>query len=335
MLELDNNAIEKLPSPGVLSRYPSLFALTLSKNKVANLSPYASSAVKHDRLELLDLADNEVSSLVGLKHFPALKILQLRGNRVMRVDGLVDGLVACCPNLSRLDLSYNALEGLKEVKRLAALTRLEHLSVVGNEAIHYEVANGPQPPQPALGSAVDSAARAGADGAASEAGDGGVGSDRGNGSSRRAPAPAAAPAVAPKPAAYGTYSVDDAFVMEVLICLPQLLSVDGVAVAVKQRKQADGLNKERVAEAARVAEEEKKRLEEERLANADLDNPDGIGAAGPGGAVDGDGRPMTAGTAVSDGAGAGLAADGGAADQSADLGGGSMDGGAPADDGNG
>lgn len=240
--------------------------------------PAAIAADAHPHLELLDVSDNEVSSLAGLRYFSGLKSASLKGNRITKLDGLSD-----CTSLTRIDLSYNLVESFHELKKLSALKHLTHLSVAGNEALHYEAANG----GPA---AVAAAAAAQARENAAVNGDGDEKDP--NAPAAAAPLSGAAAPVSGNPMAAGSGVVDDAFVLEALILLPQLQVLDGIVITVKQRKQAHALHKERLAEAARLADEEKKRLEEERL-----DNPD---------AADG-GQPSAAGEADGDALGSGRA----------------------------
>ncbi len=173
-----------------------------------------------------------------------------------------------CPGLTRLDLSYNLLDSFKQVAKLKPLKSLTHLSLAGNESLHYEATNGP---------AAVAAAQAAAVAQAQESGSlPTVDPDEKDpiviASQQAAYAAAVAAAQASalptaNPMAPGSGVVDDAFVWEVLILLPHLLVLDGVVITVKHRKQADALHKERIAEAARAAEEEKKRIEDERADN--------------------------------------------------------------------
>jgi len=128
LLELDYNEITALPP----IRFPSLFALTLAKNKIENFDLLRPNE-KHDTLELLDLSYNSVTSLRGLRYFAALRLLSARGNRITKLDGLSE-----CPALQKIDLSDNAIESLAELKKLASLPKLSALSLSGNPALAEE-----------------------------------------------------------------------------------------------------------------------------------------------------------------------------------------------------
>lgn len=152
LLQVDRNELETLlceiPVPGkkapgsALSiNFPSLFALTLSNNKLTSLArPEDNPATftnknGHPTLQVLDVAFNQLSTLVGVSAFPELRILNLQSNELDRLDG-IESLV----HLEKLNVSSNRLVNFSsQLTRLARLPKLTHLVISTNPGLTEEL----------------------------------------------------------------------------------------------------------------------------------------------------------------------------------------------------
>lgn len=133
------------PLAHLSSNYPSLFALTLSNNKIASLlrgedsnpaSLAALASAPHHSCQILDLAFNQLSSLEGLEAFPQLRVLNLQSNALTSLAG-----VERLKMLEKINISENKLSQLgAELARLAKLPRLTHLVITaGNPTLLEEL----------------------------------------------------------------------------------------------------------------------------------------------------------------------------------------------------
>ncbi|XP_059474299.1 leucine-rich repeat-containing protein 49 [Neocloeon triangulifer] len=143
-LDLYDNQVEKLVG---VKELPSIKVLLLGKNRVRRLE----GLELLPRLEVLDLHGNQLTSLTGLNPLSELKVLNvagnqlrvvsesdlkglgaleelnLRRNRIRRVEG-----VAHAPKLAKLFLSNNNIHSVEELNGVRQASQLKELSIDGN-----------------------------------------------------------------------------------------------------------------------------------------------------------------------------------------------------------
>ena len=101
---------------------PNLRRLDLSSNSLDRVSEEFDGL---EKLEFLDLASNNISSVSHLKNLPALKELQLNNNNIRKFVGL-EG----CSSLQFLNLRANEISHFEE--EIPALENLKYLNLQGN-----------------------------------------------------------------------------------------------------------------------------------------------------------------------------------------------------------
>lgn len=108
-----------------MSLLPVLRQLDLSHNKINHLDL---QLVTSPNLKTLSLASNDVYLISATdKPIDNLKNLNLSHNKIQNIEGLL-----CCQGLEDLNISYNKLALVGEVKVLASLSYLKKLAVDGN-----------------------------------------------------------------------------------------------------------------------------------------------------------------------------------------------------------
>jgi len=141
-----------------ISSYPRLVSLSLAQNQLSDLGAAAFAPT----LTHLDLSNNQLVSLAGLEALPFLSWLDVTSNRLASLRPLsrcyrlrtllaghnrlttvlgVEGL----DKLERLQLHGNRLRGEAELRLLAALPRLNHLTLRGNPLERPRRAAGAHP----------------------------------------------------------------------------------------------------------------------------------------------------------------------------------------------
>lgn len=133
LLRLDGNFVVAMADKS----FPSLLALTITKNNLTDLAGIYSSdrsASNYPKLEVLDLQSNQLTSVKGLAKLPSLKSVILKGNKITSLDGLEE-----CQSLQSLDLSNNQLPGIAEVFKLAKCPKLVDLNISQNQGLLEEV----------------------------------------------------------------------------------------------------------------------------------------------------------------------------------------------------
>jgi Leucine-rich repeat (LRR) protein len=207
------------------TNFPSLFALTLSNNKIASLARPEDNAVElardspHPSLQILDLGFNMLSSLSGLGlAFPLLRVLNLQSNSLTSLEGLEK-----LRQLEKLNASDNKLASLpSELARLKTLPKLSNLLILGGNQGLLEDLTAAHEAAVAAGTAPESSP---ADGEGEGQGE-----------------------------AVDMSTID--MVSEVLIVLPHLVHLEGKRVTAALRSRADRLNKARKADKERREAEE-------------------------------------------------------------------------------
>ncbi|XP_057290467.1 nischarin-like [Hydractinia symbiolongicarpus] len=104
---------------------PALKYLDLSNNKISH---FDLEQLTCSCLHTLSLASNSIYLISGTtKPIDNLKNLNLTHNKIHSMEGLL-----CCQGLEELNLTFNKIALIGEVKKLASLTKLTSLSVDGN-----------------------------------------------------------------------------------------------------------------------------------------------------------------------------------------------------------
>ena len=157
-LDLYANAVEKIAG---LECVPQLRVLMLGRNRIKSIG---AGLVKLQRLDVLDLHNNDIASTSGLNSLANLRILNLAGNKLVSLGDLgsmrnlhelnarrneigdlarrggsrgdlVDPRIfpepRLPPNLKRMFLSHNKVAALAHVTPLRGLEQLEELSLDG------------------------------------------------------------------------------------------------------------------------------------------------------------------------------------------------------------
>lgn len=137
ILELDNNLIEHFCP--IL--HGELFAFSAANNNINNF--YSETADQtninndhiHKKLQILDLSNNELSSISSICLFPNLRVLNLSGNNLTSIAG-----IESLNKLYKIDLANNKLTGLPtELNRLNGCVELKSLSIGGNDDLLTEM----------------------------------------------------------------------------------------------------------------------------------------------------------------------------------------------------
>ncbi|KAI9217608.1 leucine-rich repeat-domain-containing protein [Blastocladiella britannica] len=88
-----------------------------------------------DQYDLLNLADNELTSLGNFPLLQRLKTLFLANNRIAHIDA---DLARVLPNLREINLTNNSLAELGDIDALAACSSLSHIALTGNPLVRNE-----------------------------------------------------------------------------------------------------------------------------------------------------------------------------------------------------
>jgi len=152
LLQLDYNNINTLER----FRAPSLFALTLSHNRLYSLEGVTPG--DFSKLEVLDLSYNNLTSLKGIAAFPNLRHLNLSHNSLSSIDG-----IQVLTKLETLDLGFNKLNDIEELKLLQKLPKLTTLIVMRNLGLRISAAKLASAAANAASKAATSLAGEGAD----------------------------------------------------------------------------------------------------------------------------------------------------------------------------
>ncbi len=123
LLQADYNAITTLAR----FRAPSLFGLTLSRNKLTSLRDVTAD---FPNVESLDLSFNQLTSASGIEAFSNVRHLNLSHNAITSLAGLQK-----LTSLQSLDISSNKLKSLQEFRSLSKLTSLTTLIVARNPGL--------------------------------------------------------------------------------------------------------------------------------------------------------------------------------------------------------
>jgi len=108
-----------------MSLLPVLKHLDLSHNKINHLDL---QLLTSPSLQILSLANNLIYLISGTtKLIDNLKVLNLSHNQIQSMEGLL-----CCHGLEELNLSFNKIALIAEVKKLSSLPNLYNLAVEGN-----------------------------------------------------------------------------------------------------------------------------------------------------------------------------------------------------------
>jgi len=84
---------------------------------------------EQDGFDCIDLSDNEIKRLENFPRLRRLRMLLLHNNHVSKIG---EGLAEALGSLEYLVLTGNRVAQLAEVDRLAGLTKLDTLTLVGN-----------------------------------------------------------------------------------------------------------------------------------------------------------------------------------------------------------
>ncbi|ORZ31882.1 leucine-rich repeat-domain-containing protein [Catenaria anguillulae PL171] len=88
-----------------------------------------------NQFDVLNLCDNEISTLGNLPLLPRLKGLLLANNRISRID---DDLHQGAPDLAEIILTNNRIAELGDIDPLAKCTQLTHLSLLNNPVTRHK-----------------------------------------------------------------------------------------------------------------------------------------------------------------------------------------------------
>ncbi|KAI9295761.1 L domain-like protein [Neoconidiobolus thromboides FSU 785] len=86
-----------------------------------------------DLNDSIDLSDNDLLQLGNFPLLPRLKKLYLSNNRISIIDPLIAKQL---PNLNTLILTNNQVSGLEYLLPLKEMSKLEHLSLIGNPVVN-------------------------------------------------------------------------------------------------------------------------------------------------------------------------------------------------------
>lgn len=126
LLEVDDNQIDKMSD----FYHPSLRILTASRNLITMFASSSGDRL-NEGLEVLDVSNNAVISLLGIDVFPNLKVLNISGNQLTSLDGIEK-----LEKLERLDISNNQIPNVKALQTLAKLPNLKILVALENKAVY-------------------------------------------------------------------------------------------------------------------------------------------------------------------------------------------------------
>lgn len=116
-LQLLNLQTNRLSSCGTLSeRWPALRVLVLAENQLSTLSGLRGLTV----LEVLDIHNNKLKTLTGLSELPKLTALNAANNQLSSLKGVV-----ALNELRQLNVADNGINQLEGVQHLAQLTQLD------------------------------------------------------------------------------------------------------------------------------------------------------------------------------------------------------------------
>jgi len=108
-LDISSNKLEKVNE--AWQGHASLKFLNASDNKFKSMAPFKNMP----KLEELFLANNNISSLVGLEGLSALKVLHVRHNKIEKIE---EEGIAEIPTLEVLNLRTNKIADLENLFRL-------------------------------------------------------------------------------------------------------------------------------------------------------------------------------------------------------------------------
>jgi len=87
----------------------------------------------YDQFDTIDFTDNDLKRLENFPFLSRLKSLMLNNNRISFIDAKLGDTI---PNVHTVVLTNNNLQELGDLDGLASLTKLEHLSLLGNPVTH-------------------------------------------------------------------------------------------------------------------------------------------------------------------------------------------------------
>jgi len=87
----------------------------------------------YDQFDTIDFTENDLKKLENFPFLNRLKCLILNSNRISFIDAKLGDTI---PNVHTVILTNNNLQELGDLDGLASLTKLEHLSLLGNPVTH-------------------------------------------------------------------------------------------------------------------------------------------------------------------------------------------------------